>query len=300
MTKSQRPATAGKSALALLAGLSIGLAGCSSKPPSSGLADGAPAQPLVDVQRIPDAVPRVEPPSRYGNPVSYSVLGKRYHTLRSSQGYRERGVASWYGTKFHGRLTSSREPYDMYAMTAAHRTLPLPTYARVTNLRNGKSVVLRINDRGPFHDNRLIDLSYAAAARLDILQQGTGLVEVEALDPVHPSIPPPARPDDTPVFLQIGAFGNRDNAERLRARVAAEVDAAVFIRPGRVGEDTVYRVRIGPMDSVEQVDRLTEQLKQSGIDQPHLVLAEEIEPASISAPRPELPARLAGPTRESP
>ena len=135
--------------------------------------DTAPAQ-HIDVSSVKDAVPRPEPYSRYGNPPSYVVLGKRYHTLGSSDNYRERGIASWYGTKFHGHRTSSGESYDMYKMSAAHKSLPLPTYARVTNLGNGKSVIVKINDRGPFHENRLIDLSYAAASRLDILGKGTG------------------------------------------------------------------------------------------------------------------------------
>ena len=149
---------------------------------SATVEDGAP-RAKVDVAAIPDAVPKVEPKSRYGNPASYAVYGKRYYPLNASDGYRERGIASWYGTKFHGRRTSSGEPYDMYAMTAAHKTLPLPTYVRVTNLENRRSVVLRVNDRGPFHTNRIIDLSYTAASKLGILSKGTGSVEVLALDP---------------------------------------------------------------------------------------------------------------------
>ena len=141
----------------------------------------------VDLSRIPDAVPKPEPRSRYGNPESYEVNGQHYYVLESSSGYFERGTASWYGEKFHGRRTSSGERYDMYAMTAAHRTLPLPTYVQVTNLRNGRSVVVRVNDRGPFHDNRLIDLSYVAAAKLDMLESGTAPVEVRAIDPLQGS-----------------------------------------------------------------------------------------------------------------
>jgi rare lipoprotein A len=122
------------------------------------------------------------PKSRYGNPENYCVLGKCYNTLKTAANYKEKGIASWYGPNFHGRLTSTRETYDMYGMTAAHKTLPLPTYVLVTNLHNKKSIVVRVNDRGPFHDGRIIDLSYTAAARLDILRTGTGLVEVTALD----------------------------------------------------------------------------------------------------------------------
>ncbi len=132
---------------------------------------------------IPDAVPRVEPRSARGNPVAYEVFGKRYFILATADGYRERGVASWYGPTFHARPTSSGEPYDMYAMTAAHKTLPIPAYVRVTNLSNGRSVVVRVNDRGPFVDNRIIDLSYTAAHKLDMTRAGTAFVEVEVITP---------------------------------------------------------------------------------------------------------------------
>ena len=142
--------------------------------------------PPVNIEAIPDAVPRAEPRSAHGNPPFYEVFGQRYYVLASANGYLERGVASWYGPNFHGVNTSSGEPYDMYGMTAAHKTLPLPCYARVTNLRNGRSVVVRINDRGPFVANRLIDLSYTAAAKLDMLREGTTLVEVRTLAPGAP------------------------------------------------------------------------------------------------------------------
>src|SRR5262245_6035155 len=136
-----------------------------------------------DLNSIPDAVPKYEPRSKRGNPPFYTVLGKRYAVMDSADGYLERGVASWYGPTFHGESTSMGERYDMYSMTAAHKTLPLPAYARVTNLANGKSVVVRINDRGPFAKNRIIDLSYTAAAKLDMIKEGTALVEVRALQP---------------------------------------------------------------------------------------------------------------------
>lgn len=141
-----------------------------------------------DVNQVPDAVPREEPRSAFGNPPFYYVGGHRYVVLPSANGYVERGVASWYGTEFHGLRTSTGEPYDMFAMTAAHKTLPLPCYARVTNLSNGRSVVLRINDRGPFVANRVIDLSYSAATRLDMIRNGTAFVQVEALTPAAPSL----------------------------------------------------------------------------------------------------------------
>jgi rare lipoprotein A len=141
-----------------------------------------------DVYQVPDAVPRDEPRSAFGNPPFYYVAGHRYVVLPSATGYVERGVASWYGTEFHGLRTSTGEPYDMFAMTAAHKTLPLPCYARVTNLSNGRSVVVRINDRGPFVANRIIDLSYSAAARLDMIRNGTAFVQVDVLTPAAPTL----------------------------------------------------------------------------------------------------------------
>lgn len=175
----------------LIALLLLGLTGCGSSPKRVADGDGAPSSGIPD---LADAVVREEAPSRYGNPPSYVVFGKRYYTMKSAAGYRERGIASWYGTKFHGRRTSSGERYDMYRMTAAHKSLPLPTYVEVRNLGNGRTVVLRVNDRGPFHDGRVIDLSYAAALKLDIVRTGTGLVEVRALSPGERRGPLP-RPD---------------------------------------------------------------------------------------------------------
>ncbi|MFO1427246.1 MAG: septal ring lytic transglycosylase RlpA family protein [Steroidobacteraceae bacterium] len=168
------------------------LAGCASlpreQPPARAPERPTPPPPPTDLAGIPDAVPRAEPRSRYGNPVSYEVFGKRYYVLATSEGYVERGTASWYGPGFHAERTSSGEPYDMYAMTAAHKTLPIPVYARVTNLRNGRSVVVRINDRGPFVGDRIIDLSYTAAWKLDMLREGTAPVELRVL----PAGPAPA------------------------------------------------------------------------------------------------------------
>ena len=157
----------------VIAVLLLALAGCASQ---GELDDAA-------IARIPDAVPKIEPLAKSGNPESYVVFGRRYYTKKSARGHVERGLASWYGRPFHGRQTSSGEPYDMYAMSAAHKTLPLPTYARVTNLENGRSVVVRINDRGPFRDGRVIDLSYTAAVKLGVKRRGTAMVEVRAIEP---------------------------------------------------------------------------------------------------------------------
>lgn len=271
--------------------LTILLAGCSTATRESGRysqpIDSAPAQ-KVDVSQVADAVPRVEPLSRYGNPESYKVLGKRYYTVKESRGYVKRGIASWYGTKFHGHRTSSGEPYDMYSMSAAHKTLPLPTYARVTNLDNGQSVIVKINDRGPFHDNRLIDLSYAAASRLGILRSGTGFVEIRTIDPrrsvvaakpAH-SVTAEAR---TPVasvaerepelYLQLGAFLERNNAERLQNRLSdIEMQGTLHIQETRLNQEQLYRVRIGPLDSVESADRISQILQNAGIDSPRVVV----------------------------
>ena len=263
-------------AAAIALTIATGLLGCSSveKP------DGAPAGG-IDVSAIPDAVPRVERRSRYGNAASYKVNGKRYYTLKSSRDYRERGIASWYGSKFHGRLTSSREPYDMNAMTAAHRTLPLPTYARVTNLRNGRSAVVRINDRGPFHANRVIDLSYAAATKLGIVRTGTGLVEVTVIDPTAPKTRPPPKkrapthhPPPAPrLYLQIGAFTSRFNAEQLQARITPTVSEAVHIHKLERNPHPLYRVRIGPLDSVQLADNLSGELQRRlGLAEMHVVV----------------------------
>lgn len=258
------------------------LSACSSRPlmppgfPDSG--DSAPARRL-DPHAIADATPRVEPKSRRGNPDSYVVLGQRYHTLPSSQGYVERGIASWYGTKFHGRSTSSGEPYDMYAMTAAHKSLPLPTYVQVSNLRNGRSAIVRVNDRGPFHDNRLIDLSYAAATKLGILGEGTGLVEVRALNPGARQPPAPDTPaiqashQTTPgLFIQVGAFSSRQNANQLSRRLASSLGEKVRIQQIDNRGQSLFRVQIGPLASVEQVDSLSLSLPRLGIVETQVII----------------------------
>jgi rare lipoprotein A len=242
--------------------------------------DGAPMQ-IPNVASIPDAVPREEPRSRYGNPKFYDVLGKRYYVLASSKGYDERGVASWYGTKFHGQRTSSGETYDMNAMTAAHKTLPLPTYVEVTNLENRKTVVVRVNDRGPFHENRIIDLSYAAALKLGITARGTGLVEVRAIDPGQYA----ARTNQSPggqvtrtaenslqFFIQVGAFADLMKAKNMQERLAVLGSTLVNISEAVVSGKTLYRVRIGPLDSIEYADQLVTRLGGIGIDEYQIII----------------------------
>ena len=266
-------------------------------------ADDGPAAPPIDVSKIPEPVPKAEPRSRYGNKETYSVLGRTYRVLPDSRGYVERGIASWYGNKFHGYMTSSFEPYDMYAFSAAHKTLPLPSYARVTNLDNGKSVVVRINDRGPFHEDRIIDLSYAAAVKIGVWPKGTGRVEVRALDPARPDELPPSRIAKAPppadrdapaaaapaaavasshqpsalspqprIYLQLAAFGERANAERaLEQARRAGLDQA-GIESVAVAGRTVHRLRIGPLADTETADALTARIERLGFGVPRLAI----------------------------
>ncbi len=275
------------------------VAACASEPQrttSPATTSPGPATPTlhppVAPESVPDAVPRSEPRSRYGNPPFYEVFGKRYYVMPSSVGYLERGVASWYGPGFHEIRTSTGEPYDMYGMTAAHKTLPLPAYVRVTNLSNGRSVVVRVNDRGPFVGNRIIDLSYTAAAKLDMLRNGTAFVEVRALDPTAPAgdaptlaqaspsappaaAPPPpagAPPPAGTLYIQAGAFSDPANAERLAAKLRGGGYDKVFEREDKLGGRTLFRVRIGPVPDVAEFDRLIAALEQLGIKDAHLAL----------------------------
>ena len=231
-----------------------------------------PPPPPADLQSIPDPVPRAEPRSARGNPVYYEVFGKRYFILATAEGYRERGVASWYGPDFHARPTSSGEPYDMYAMTAAHKTLPIPAYARVTNLSNGRSVVVRINDRGPFAANRIIDLSYTAAHKLDMTRAGTAFVEVQVLTPGSPAdsaralVPPaPAALSGPVLYLQVGAFGAADNATKLADRLRAAGIGQVSVS-GPAGTPALHRVRVGPFTDVASFDKLAARVASLGVE----------------------------------
>jgi len=270
--------------------LAMAVGACSSNRGGYLAGDNAP-KIRVNLDTIADAVPRHEPPSKYGNPDSYSVNGVTYHTLDSSQGFVERGIASWYGTKFHGRRTSSGDIYNVYAMTAAHKTLPLPTYAEVTNLDNGKTIIVKINDRGPFHDQRIIDLSYVAALKLDIVKTGTGRVEVRAIDPRAPQahrmakqaatpntlpvavpMPEPTTISQVPIpaasqsfYLQVGAFSSFINADKLRSQLAPTIDNPVIISKTVKQALSVYRVRIGPMTHEQEVEQLALKLARQGI-----------------------------------
>jgi rare lipoprotein A len=286
-----------------------------SQPSASPVASAAPsgeryamsgdAYPVAppDVSQVPDAEPRIEQPSRAGNRPTYEVWGETYRVLPDSRGYARQGTASWYGEKFHGYATSNGEIYDMYKMTAAHRSLPLPTFARVTSLTNGRSVIVRVNDRGPFHSDREIDLSYAAAARLGILDDGTGPVRVEAIDPAQwlaergrggeatrstvasapvpaasaPSIesapaapasspsPAPAQASGDGIFLQIAALGTAEGAQQLQQRLSGELAHGVRVK----SEAEVHRVQVGPV-SPAQENQAREDLRRAGF--PHVFI----------------------------
>jgi rare lipoprotein A len=278
--------------------LSIVFAGCaSSGPPArttpATAADGALADP---------------PRSRRGNPPFYDVFGKRYYVLATADGYRERGVASWYGRDFHGLSTSSGERYDMHALTAAHTRLPIPTWVEVTNLENGKRVVVRVNDRGPFVDDRIIDLSYAAATELDMIRNGTARVEVRALGsagapvtattaavngtPPSPprgaspglaaAVPPvlaapgvglaTSRAARELMFVQVGAFSEHDNAAKLVDRLKASGFANPVVVTEGGGRRALHRVRVGPLRDAAEFDRVSVRLRALGVTDSHLVV----------------------------
>lgn len=249
--------------------------------------DGPDTRPPIDVMRVPDAIPRAEPLSESGN-TPYTVFGVAYTPLADARGYRERGIASWYGRKFHGRRTASGEPYDMYAMTAAHRTLPLPSYARVRNLENGRSVVVRVNDRGPFLHNRLIDLSYTAAARLGMLGTGTAPVEVESITPenapsrvattsgvqlIRSADAAPLDAAPPRLSVQVGAFSRYENATSLRDRLLRAGFSPIYIQKPDPGAGApVYRVRIGPIATVKRGDELVTEVAHFGVSDALLVV----------------------------
>lgn len=244
-------------AVALLA-----LAGCTREP----LRPAPPAAPVTPPAG--EGVPRDEPRARYGNPAFYEVGGQRYVVLQSAVGYVEQGVASWYGPDFHGGRTATGETYDMHAMTGAHPTLPLPTWVRVTNLENGRSVVVRLNDRGPFARGRVIDLSRAAAEALDMVRAGTARVEVRSLA-VGDSAPAPAT---AAYYAQAGAFGSRENAEALASRLrdAGIEGVTVTESPGNGGP--MFRVRAGPAATLPDFDRLVERMLAAGAEAVRLAL----------------------------
>lgn len=253
------------------------LAGCGSSPFKS--SDSAPRKRLHP-DRIADAVPRQDPITRAGNTSPYTVLGKTYHVLSDPSGHRERGTASWYGRKFHGRPTANGETYSVYGMTAAHRSLPIPCYVEVTNLENGRRTVVRVNDRGPFHGDRIIDLSYAAAVKLGFADKGTALVEIRLIEMDNgslvagggrPSGSPPASVDPGRHYLQAGAFQDSERARQLKSRLAASVGHPVSIETVP-GATTLYRVHIGPLTSRKQAEQLRGRLQAERLAEAHVVV----------------------------
>lgn len=230
-------------------------------------ADGPPSGPL-DPSRIEQPAPRPEPLSRYGNHSPYTVLGRTYHVLPSAEGFVERGMASWYGSKFHGRRTSSGEPYDMYRVSAAHRTLPLPTWVEVTNLENGRSLVVRVNDRGPFRRDRVIDLSYAAALKLGIVEAGTAEVEVRAITFGERPLLASAGPSRLPVQLQVGAFSDRERARSVQRRLEQARVGPVDVSRARTAAGRVWRVRVGPVDDAGLAMNLIDRIVSLGLERP--------------------------------
>ncbi|MGH8242968.1 MAG: septal ring lytic transglycosylase RlpA family protein, partial [Steroidobacteraceae bacterium] len=216
-----------------------------------------------------ETLPRDEPRAKSGNPPFYTVAGRRYVVLPSAAGYVERGVASWYGPDFHGGRTATGEIYDMHALSGAHPTLPLPAWVEVTNLQNGRSVVIRLNDRGPFARERIIDLSRAAAERLDMLRAGTAMVEVRSLAPAATA---PAAAAASAYYAQAGAFSDRDNAERLAERLREAGIDGVDVVEIEAGGRRMFRVRAGPAASVTEFDALIERLRLAGADSARLAL----------------------------
>ena len=296
--------------------LAFAISGCSLVRGKSRTAARIPSgssvpQPPADILAIPDAVPRVEPRGTRGNPPFYEVFGKRYYVMAGSEGWVERGTASWYGPGFHNATTSLGEPYDMYAMTAAHKTLPIPVYAEVTNLRNGRKVVVRINDRGPFIGDRIIDLSYTAAAKLDMLTAGTAPVEVRVITPgrttatagggsAKPPVlpaspapgpitappPPPASPPAPPsvtvvnapaaqsahaMFIQAGVFSDHENARRRVESLLAGGVELASLEDLIAGQRALHRVVVGPFTSVEEFDLNLKRVRELGVPDARLL-----------------------------
>ena len=268
----------------LLAALTLALAGCATRAPAP-QSDGAEARPPLDPMQVPDAVPVLEPIRTGGPNKPYAVLGETYTPLLPEAALSERGLASWYGRKFHGRRTASGELYNMYAMTAAHPTLPLPSFARISNPANGRSVIVRVNDRGPFVKGRIVDLSYTAAQKLGVL--GVSTVELMRITPDEirrgawqrntPGAPPVIEGDEPPAapvaapaqpgtagrgfWLQLGAFRDRQGAEQLQGQAGAAIDGfapmlAVF------NENALYRLQAGPFASRDEAQRAAERVRE--------------------------------------
>lgn len=253
------------SRIAALAMLLLALAGCAREP----LRPAPPPTPVPAPAPGSAAEPGDEPRARSGNPPFYEVGGRRYVVLPTAAGYVEQGIASWYGPNFHGGRTATGETYDMNAMTGAHPTLPLPAWVRVTNLENGRSVVVRLNDRGPFARGRIIDLSRAAAEKLDMIQSGTARVEVQSL---AGGIPALSATERATYYAQAGAFGSRENAEALAGRLRDAGIAGVAVSESTQDGRPMFRVRAGPAASLAEFDALIERMRSAGAADARLAL----------------------------
>ena len=268
--------------IAAIVGLPFFLAACSTLPPSQSPPlpqdnadvsvseryhveqDSAPLRPISQ-DEVFDAIPQADPILRFGNMSPYVIDGVTYNVLEDYRDYREQGTASWYGAKFSGHKTSNGELYDLYQPSAAHKTLPIPSYARVTNLDNGKSIVVRVNDRGPFHSDRIIDLSYAAAVKLGYMEQGTAQVEVEVMEVVG------VEDRRDPLYgnyryLQLGAFGREASAQTLVEALTPLLTAEVFVSAVESDGTLLYRVRVGPVDDKSHLLAVQQQLQDIGYD----------------------------------
>lgn len=248
--------------LKLILVVTLVLNGCSSGRYS--MRDDKAPENAPNLDTLEQPIPRFEAPSKQGNR-DYRVRGIDYRVMASAAGYKQQGVASWYGAKFHGHLTSNGETYDMYGFSAAHKGLPLPTYVKVTNLANQKSVIVRVNDRGPFHNERLIDLSYAAAYQLDMLKTGTAHVEVEAIATTpdwHPHLPKVSG-NDKNHYIQVTALSNQDKVQELATRLEREHGASSRI----IESGSLFKLQLGPLPNPVKAQELLHQLQRGGFQQ---------------------------------
>lgn len=251
----------------LLLSLSL-LVACSSQNSRYKISDDVAPTNAPDITKVEDAHPKFEPYSRGGNPKRYTVLGKSYEVLPSGKGYQTTGIASWYGAKFHGHLTSNGETYDMYSMSAAHKTLPLPSYVKVTNLNNNHTVIVRVNDRGPFHDNRIIDLSYAAAHKLDMLKTGTAKVKIEVIHIDNPESVALAQLKETNLhYIQVLASSDKSRVEQLAKQLTSQYQVQTRIQQ----TGSLYKLQLGPIGRVQIADKLHQELQQNGYPQSYRV-----------------------------
>jgi rare lipoprotein A len=267
------------------------LAACASKPPVnpndgrySIEQDRAPDR-VLDISTIPEIVPEPIVRTLAGNRSPYTVLGKSYTVMATEEGYSERGVASWYGEKFHGHRTSNGEIFDMYSASAAHKSLPIPSFLQVTNLDNNRSIIVRVNDRGPFHGDRIVDLSYAAAMKLGYANRGTARVQLDAIMPPASSVETRAYPVSstrisggnsiamaTRQFIQVGAFSNRDTALRLTDQLQEITSLPVFVQEvTNTSSQKLHRVRIGPIVDRNEIQNITERVVAANLGSPYTV-----------------------------